>query len=96
MPSPAFEELIGSVNGINRVFRTSRDYLNGSVVMFVDGLAGVQNIRLGFGRCPFGTAVTFGQGSDHLEGWKEIGSRKIRMNEPPRSGSTMLAYYIPV
>lgn len=34
-----FETLVGAVDGVNRTFETTRSYVAGSVVVFLNGLA---------------------------------------------------------
>lgn len=47
MPYAITELAIGDVDGINKLFKTHRDYKTGSVVAYHNGLANVVPVELG-------------------------------------------------
>lgn len=70
---PVIERAIGAVNGVNRVFSSSADYVPGSVQVFRNGLLGERTL---------------------VDGWNELGGRKVRLQEAPRDDDVIQIYYL--
>jgi len=80
VPLPIIEPLQGPVNGTNRVFSASADYLPGSAQVFVNGQLKTKDL---------------------VDGWEELGGRRIRMKIAPVVHPTSIPdvlsiYYLPL
>jgi len=65
----------GVIDGNNKLFLTSADYIVGSVRVFRNGALLERSL---------------------VDGWTELGSKKILLKEAPRDTDIMQAYYIRV
>jgi hypothetical protein len=72
---PKIEPAGGVVNGVNRIFSSTAQYIPGSLRVFLNGLL----IR-----------------QDLTDGWIELGNKKLRLHEAPKTGDIVQLYYLPV
>lgn len=70
---PVIERAVGPTNGTNRLFRSTADYVPGSVQVFRNGLMGERTL---------------------VDGWNELGGRKVRVQEAPETGDVIQLYYL--
>ena len=74
MSCPIIEPAEGTVDGANKLFRSSKNYVTTTIQVFLNGVLAQRDL---------------------LDGWIELGSKKIQLNEAPKTGDIVQLYYIP-